>query len=238
MSVSVKICGISDSVSLEVACEAGADFLGLVFFSKSPRNLSIKSAKTLRNLIPSNSQCKIVSLVVDQSDDFIEEMVQEINPDFIQLHGDHSIKRVSSLRSCLKKPLIKALSVSCEREVQQGLDYLLPGQVADMILFDAKPTKSSTLPGGNGLQFDWRILSPVSGKVPFALAGGLNPDNVANAVHCTGATMVDVSSGVERAPGKKDHDLIRLFIRNAKEAGLVKKTNFATLEKFYDKNGR
>ena len=218
MTISVKICGISDQESLEVACEAGADFLGLVFFPKSPRNVSFNSGKILRNLVPRDSECKVVALVVNQSDDFIESIVQEINPDFIQIHGDQSVQRVKSLRSRLAKPIIKAISVSCEKEVEQGLGYLLPGQIADIILFDAKPTQSSILPGGNGLQFDWHILSPVNGKVPFALAGGLNPDNVAEAIRCTGANMVDVSSGVESMPGKKDHELIRRFIRNAKKS--------------------
>lgn len=224
MSILVKICGISDHASLDIVCEAGADFLGFVFFSKSPRNISLKSARKLRGLIPTYSHCKTVALVVDQTDDFIEEMVREINPDFVQLHGEHSIKRVASLRRRLGKPLIKALSVSCEKEVQKGLDYLSPGQIADIILFDAKPGKSAILPGGNGLQFDWRILSSVSGKIPFALAGGLNPDNVGEAIRRTGATMVDVSSGVERAPGIKDHDLMRCFIRNAKQEGFIKNT--------------
>lgn len=220
MSISVKICGISDRSSLEVACEAGADFLGLVFFSKSPRNVSFRTAKILRNLIAADSPCKIVALVVDQDDHTLETIVGEINPDFIQLHGCCTINQVASIRLRFGKPLIKACSVSCEKEVQQGLSYLSPGQIADIILFDAKPTNSSFLPGGNGLQFDWRILSKVSGKVPFALAGGLNPDNVAEAIRCTGANMVDVSSGVEIAPGKKDPDLIRCFIRNAKKLNI------------------
>lgn len=222
MTTLVKICGISDQASLEVVCESGADFLGFVFFLNSPRNVSLETAKKLRALVPVHSKCKVVALVVDQSDTDIEKILQEINPDFFQIHGDHSLIRVASLRSKLGKPLIKAISVSCEEEVRRGLDYLSPGHLADIVLYDAKPTISSILPGGNGLQFDWRILSPVSGKFPFALAGGLNPDNVAEAIRSTGATMVDVSSGVEKALGKKDHELIRHFIRNAKTVEQIK----------------
>ena len=216
MKILVKICGISEPKSLEIVCEEGADFIGFVFFQKSPRNVNLETAKKLRKLVTPTAQCKIVALFVDQDDAFIQNVLEEIDPDFIQLHGNHSLDRVAFIRSEFRKPIIKAHSVFSKDDVQDGLSYLSPGVIADIILFDAKPTQPTVLPGGNGLQFDWRILSAISGKYPFALAGGLNPDNVVQAIHSTGAHMVDVSSGVETAPGQKDPELIRRFIRNAK----------------------
>lgn len=216
MQTLVKICGISDPKTLEVVCEEGADFLGLVFFPKSPRNVNLATAKKLRFLVSPKSKCKVVALVVNQGDELIQKVVEEVNPDFIQLHGEDTVDHVADIRSRWGKPIIKAVSVSCKDDVEEGQAYFSPGHKADIILFDAKPTQFSDLPGGNGLQFDWHLLSAASGKLPFALAGGLNPDNVVEAIRLTGAYMVDVSSGVESAPGQKDSELIRRFIRNAK----------------------
>jgi len=218
MTIAVKICGITDERAVDVALASGADYIGLVFFPKSPRHLDTAHAKRLRDRVPRSSSCKVVALVVDPSDTELSEITDVVDPDFLQLHGHELKERVSEIRSRFRKPILKAIPVSTATDVESGLSYLDPGRLADILLFDAKPDPAATLPGGNGLAFDWHILEGLAGRVPFALAGGLGPDNVAEAIARTGATIVDVSSGVESSPGRKDPELIRRFLRNAKAA--------------------
>jgi phosphoribosylanthranilate isomerase len=218
MNTAVKICGLTDEAALAAACESGADYVGLVFFPKSPRHLSIEQARQLRESVPRGGPCKVVALIVDADDRSIDEIVRTVDPDLLQLHGHETADRVAEVRARWARPIIKAIPVSGAEDVAAGLSYLAPGRCADIVLFDAKPDPRMDLPGGNGLAFDWHILEAIRGRTPFALAGGLNPENVDAAIRLTGAAIVDVSSGVETAPGVKDPGLIRRFLRNAKGA--------------------
>jgi phosphoribosylanthranilate isomerase len=216
MTTAVKICGITDRTSLDTAVSGGADYVGLVFFAKSPRHLGLAEAQALRDALPRGGQCKAVALVVDAADDALAAVIAAVDPDFLQLHGHETEERVAQIRATFRKPILKAVPVTSAADVEQALRYYAPGQVADILLFDAKPDPSAVLPGGNGLAFDWHALNGLAARIPFALAGGLTPVNVAEAIARTGASIVDVSSGVESAPGVKDPELIRRFLHNAK----------------------
>ncbi len=218
MSTAVKICGITDATGLDAALAGGADYVGLVFFSKSPRNLAQAAARALCDRVPHTSATKTVALVVDPADADLSCIVHDVDPGFIQLHGHESPARVAEIRARFNKPIIKAIPVASAADVEAGLAYLAPGRLADILLFDAKPDPHAALPGGNGLAFDWHILDGIKDRTSFALAGGLTPDNVAEAIARTGAAIVDVSSGVESTPGRKDPGLIRRFLQAAKAA--------------------
>lgn len=215
----VKICGLRTEEALDAAIECGAHYAGLVFFAKSPRNVDIALAKALARRAHERSVAKVVALLVDADDGLVDRVVSEVEPDLLQLHGHESLERVREIRARSGRPIMKAVSVATEYDVRGAEAYWEPGVVADILLFDAKPPADpGALPGGNGLSFDWRILAPVRGGVPFALAGGLTPDNVADAIRLTGAAIIDVSSGVEVRPGEKSPELIRRFLRQAKAA--------------------
>jgi phosphoribosylanthranilate isomerase len=207
----VKICGLRTEEALEAALAGGADYVGLVFFPPSPRNITPEAAKPLAAL--ARGRAKIVALLVDPDDALIEAVVAAVDPDLLQLHGEESPGRVAEVRGRWGKPVMKAVKVANARDAQAALDY---AEAADLILFDARAPKDATRPGGHGAAFDWTLLDGVKGRVPFMLSGGLTPDNVAEAIRITGAPMVDVSSGVERSPGEKDPELIRRFLRMAK----------------------
>ena len=218
MTIAVKICGITDEPGLDAALAGGADYVGLVFFEKSPRNLSRPAARTLRDRVPQDSACRTVALVVDPTDADLAAIIYEVDPDLIQLHGHETLERVAAIRARFEKPILKAIPVARAADVDAGLAYLAPGRLADILLFDAKPDPNAALPGGNGLAFDWHMLDSIKNRTAFALAGGLTPENVAEAIVRTGAAIVDVSSGVEAAPGRKDPGLIRRFLQAAKGA--------------------
>ena len=209
MTVKVKICGLTTEASLDVALASGADMVGIVFFPPSPRNVTASLAGRLATR--ARGRAKIVALMVDPSDAAVERTVAAAAPDLLQLHGAETPQRVAEIRRRWG-PVIKAVAVATSDDVASALAY---GRAADIILFDARAPADSTRPGGNGAAFDWRTLMGASAP-QFALSGGLTPDNVAEAIRVTGATMVDVSTGVERRPGVKDHDLIRRFIHAAK----------------------
>jgi phosphoribosylanthranilate isomerase len=211
MSTRVKICGLRTDEAVAAALEARADLIGFVFFEKSPRNMSLAEAAPLAEF--ARGMAASVALTVDASDDLLAAIVTEVNPDMLQLHGSETPERVSMIRSRFGKPVMKAVAVAGSGDAERALAY---GQVADMILFDAKPPKGALVPGGNGQSFDWSLLDGIKDRVPFMLSGGLTPENVAEAVRRTGARSVDVSSGVESAPGVKDAGLIRDFVRAAK----------------------
>jgi phosphoribosylanthranilate isomerase len=217
MTTAVKICGMTDETSLDAALAGGVDYIGLVFFPKSPRHLDLARAKALRAMVP-NGTCKAVALVVDPSDDELAEIISVVGPDIIQLHGHETVERVAEIRAKFGTQIWKAVPVATAADVEAARSYLAPGRLADILLFDAKPDPKAKLPGGNGLAFDWHILQGLKARLAFALAGGLTSENVAEAVERTGATIVDVSSGVESAPGRKDPELIGRFLRNAKAA--------------------
>lgn len=215
MTTEVKICGLRDDTALQAALDAGADYVGFVFFARSPRNVTPAVARGLAE--KARGHAKVVALLVDPDDALIEDVVTAVDPDIIQLHGAETPERVREIAGRFGRPIMKAVAVTDAADVEAALAY---AGAADRILFDAKalPSEGSALPGGNGVAFDWRALAGVDGRIDFMLAGGLNPGNVAEAVRLTGARAVDVSSGVETKPGEKDADLIRRFISAAKTA--------------------
>lgn len=210
MPVTVKICGISTPDALDAAIAARADYCGLVFFAPSPRNLSLRDAPALA--ARATGRIGKVGLFVDPVDDLLGEAVAAGALDMIQLHGDESPARVAEVKARFGIPVWKALPVSSARDIERATAFR---DAADLILFDAKTPKGAALPGGMGLSFDWSLLSAYRGPLPWGLAGGLSPDNVAEAIRRTGAPLVDTSSGVESAPGIKDVDKITAFCKAA-----------------------
>jgi phosphoribosylanthranilate isomerase len=209
----VKICGLSTPETLDAALSAGADMVGFVRFAKSPRHVSLNLGHHLA--LQARGRAQRVVLLVNPGDEDIAQAVEAINPDLIQLHGSETPERVAEIRSMVKRPVMKALGVAEPSDLQA----LSPYAGADRILLDAKPPRTAdALPGGNGVSFDWRLLNGLDRKVSFMLSGGLNPDNVAEAIRLTKAQAVDVSSGVESRPGLKDPAKIEAFIRAARTA--------------------
>lgn len=213
-AIKTKICGIKTVEALDAAIDAGAHYIGLVFFPKSPRNVDLATAARLAERARGRAQ--IVALVVDPDDSGLREIMDEVSPDIIQLHGHETPDRVAEVSALTKRPVIKAISVATADEALRGaIDYRL---AADLLLFDAKPPTGAALPGGNGVAFDWTLISEAKEKAAYMLSGGLTPDNVAEAIRQTRAYNVDVSSGVESAPGVKDPELIRRFLQAVKTA--------------------
>ncbi|MEM9030754.1 MAG: phosphoribosylanthranilate isomerase [Pseudomonadota bacterium] len=208
----VKICGLSTAETMEVALDAGADFVGLVFFAKSPRNVSIAQARGLAE--QASGRAEIVALVVDPDDELVGQIAAQVGPDVIQLHGAETPDRVREIGQKTGARTMKAIKVATRTDAAAALAYR---DSADLILFDAKPPPGAELPGGNGLAFDWTALAEVAAEVDYMLSGGLSPENVRLAIEVTGAPAVDVSSGVESAPGVKDAARIRAFIAAAKD---------------------
>ena len=211
--VRVKICGLRDPAHLAVAAEAGAAYAGFVFFPKSPRHLSLPEARALALEAPVG--LAKVALVVNASDAELDAILAEVPIDMLQLHGAETPARVAEIRARFGLPVMKAVGVAEAADLDALPAY---EEVADQILVDAKAPKGADLPGGNGLAFDWRLIAGREWARPWMLAGGLTPENVAEAVRLTGAWQVDVSSGVESAPGQKDPALIRAFIAAAQGA--------------------
>jgi phosphoribosylanthranilate isomerase len=213
MPVLVKICGLKTPEALDVALEAGADLVGFVFFPPSPRNVGYESARALGARVRGRAQK--VALSVDASDDQLAANIEALKPDLIQLHGQETPERVVMVRTRFGLPVIKALPIAERADLSPIRLY---DKVADRLLFDARAPREATRPGGLGKSFDWRLLENLRTGVPFMLSGGLDADNVGEALRITAAPAVDVSSGVERAPGVKDADKIRAFIRAARAA--------------------
>ena len=209
----VKICGLTTPESLRAALEAGARYVGFVFFAKSPRNLSPEAARTLAAEVPPG--VAKVALVVDADDATLDEIAARVPLDMLQLHGRESPERVAGIRARYGLPVMKAIGIATEADLAAIARH---EAVADQLLIDAKPAPGADLPGGNGLAFDWRLLAGRKWQKPWMLAGGLSPENVARAINLTGARQVDVSSGVESAPGVKDAALIRAFVAAAGRA--------------------
>jgi phosphoribosylanthranilate isomerase len=199
-----------------VALEAGTAYVGLNFFPKSPRYVDLTTAAGLAAI--ARGHAKIVALAVDPDDSLIDGIASNVAPDLFQLHGSETRERVRAIRARTGIPVMKAIAVRTAADAEAALGY---HDVADLILFDAKPPvdRPEAMPGGNGVPFDWRALLGVPESVRYMLSGGLTPDTVAEAIRITGAKAVDVSSGVERAPGEKDPELIRRFVAAAKSAG-------------------
>jgi phosphoribosylanthranilate isomerase len=214
MDVRVKICGLTSAAAVEAAAQAGAAYGGFVHFPKSPRHLELDAIAALAAQAPPGL-CKVV-LTVDASDALLDA-IADAAADMIQLHGSESPERVAEIRARLGLPVMKAVGVGSEADLP-ALDA--HARAADQLLVDAKPAPGADLPGGNGLAFDWRLIAGRRWPVPWMLAGGLTPDNVAEAVRLTGAAQLDVSSGVESAPGVKDPARIRAFVAAA-QGGLA-----------------
>ena len=210
-SASVKICGLSRPEDVSAAVDAGAAYVGFVFFEKSPRHVSLETARALALDVPVG--IAKVGLVVNASDAALDALIEAVPLDVLQLHGSEDPERVTAIKDRYGLPVMKAIGVADESDLV-ALDAY--AHVADQLLVDAKPPKGADLPGGNGLSFDWRLITGRRWPVPWMLAGGLTPETVAEAVRLTGALQVDVSSGVESAPGVKDANLIHAFVSAAK----------------------
>lgn len=212
MAVQVKICGIRTEAALSAAAEAGADYVGFVFFPKSPRHIDLETARELAAI--ARGRIRTVALLVDATDAELDDIMSAVDPDLIQLHGTETPERVAEIRIRAARPVLKAVKVATAADIVAASAF----PAADMFLFDAKPARNTALPGGNGVPFDWPLLAQTPPDRPFMLSGGLTADNIAEAVRLTGALAVDTSSGVERAPGEKDPAAIRRFVEAAKAA--------------------
>jgi phosphoribosylanthranilate isomerase len=211
MPLLVKICGLSTRETLDAALDAGADMVGFVFFPPSPRHLGLEAARELGKRAGRNALK--VALTVDADDATLGNIVEALRPDILQLHGKETVARLRDIKQAFGLPVMKAMAVETAADLA-----VLPGYaaVADRILFDARPPKDATRPGGLGAAFDWHALENLDLRLPFMVSGGLHADNVAEAIRVTRAGGVDVSSGVERAPGVKDVEMIRAFVRAAR----------------------
>jgi phosphoribosylanthranilate isomerase len=216
MSLTVKICGLSTPETLDVALQAGADMVGFVFFPASPRHISLETARELGR--QAKGRAIKVALTVDADDTTLANIVETLRPDILQLHGKESVARLRDIKQAFGVQLMKVLAVETPADLAPLAGF---AAVADRILFDARAPKGATRPGGLGAVFDWHVLENLDLKLPFMVSGGLTADNVAEAIRVTRAGGVDVSSGVERAPGVKDPELIRAFIRAARATDLT-----------------
>jgi phosphoribosylanthranilate isomerase len=213
MTTLVKICGLSTPETLDVALDAGADAVGFVFFPSSPRNISFQTARELSARV--KGRAKKVALTVDADDTMLTSIIEALHPDMLQLHGEETPARVSAIHQRFDLPVMKVLAIESKADLGAIPLY---AKIADRLLFDARAPRDATRPGGLGKPFDWHLLENLDLLIPFMLSGGLNGDNVAEALGITHAGGVDVSSGVESAPGVKDPEKIRAFIRAARSA--------------------
>jgi phosphoribosylanthranilate isomerase len=211
MSLTVKICGLSTPDTLDAALQASADMVGFVFFPPSPRHISLQTARELGR--QTQGRAIKVALTVDADDTTLANIMETLRPDILQLHGNETVARLRDVKQAFGVQVMKVLAVETPADLAPLAGF---AAVADRILFDARAPKGATRPGGLGAVFDWHVLENLDLKLPFMVSGGLTADNVAEAVRITRAGGVDVSSGVERAPGIKDPELIRAFIRAAR----------------------
>ncbi len=213
MTLLIKICGLKTPEALDVALEAGADMVGFVFFAPSPRNVGYAAARALGERV--RGRATKVALSVDANDAELAASIDALKPDLLQLHGRETPERVAMIRSRFRLPVMKALAIAERADLSPIRLY---DKIADRLIFDARPPRDATRPGGLGRSFDWRLLEDVPTGMPYMLSGGLDAGNVAEALRITRAPGVDVSSGVESVPGEKDFDKIKAFIRAAREA--------------------
>ncbi len=214
MSLIVKICGLSNEETLDAALAAGADMVGFNFFPTSPRFVTPTRAAELAKRVAGRAE--VVAVTVDMDDAGLAEIVGMVGVDWLQLHAGETPERVAGVAKRFGRPVMKALPIAVANDLAVAQSYVA---VADRLLLDAKPPKGATRPGGLGTPFDWTLLAGFDPDIPWLLSGGLAPGNVGEAVALTGAPGVDVSSGVESAPGRKEANLIRAFIANARGAG-------------------
>lgn len=209
----VKICGLRSRADVAAAARAGADYAGFVFYPRSPRNVTFGDARWIASELPEN--VRRVGLTVNALDDLLSEIIPMLRLDLIQFHGNEPPARVADVRKRFNIPVMKAVGLATRDDLAE-IDAF--ADVADQILVDARPAPGAELPGGNGIAFDWKLLKGRRWSRPWMLAGGLTPENVAEAIRLTGAQQVDVSSGVEDAPGHKDYDRIARFVAAARGA--------------------
>lgn len=213
MKTQVKICGLKTAEAAERAVALGASHVGFIFFPKSPRNIEPDDAGRIADRI--RGQAKIVAVTVNADNDELDEIVSALNPDILQLHGSEDAERLLTVKAMYGLPVMKALSVREASDLEK-IDAFIG--IADRFLFDAKPPKGSDLPGGNGVSFDWKLLDALDGSVDYMLSGGLNADNIGEAMAQTSAHAIDISSGVESAPGVKDLKLMESFFNAVRQA--------------------
>lgn len=213
MKRAIKICGLKTPESVAAALDCGATHIGFIFFAKSPRNISPAAAAELRQA--AMGRAEVVAVTVDADDAMLDRIVAEVQPDMLQLHGRETPERVAFIKARYGLPVMRAFAISQASD----LDVIEPFRgIADRFLFDAKAPKGSELPGGNGVTFDWKLLSVLDADIDYMLSGGLNAENIAEALELTHAPGIDISSGVERAPGEKDVRLIENFFQAVAKA--------------------
>lgn len=211
MTIKVKICGITQPPDIETLNIVRADFAGFVFFPNSPRHLTYDTAKTLASRLDPN--IKKVAVLVNPTEQEMSRAISAIEPDYIQLHGQETADMVAHIKNQTGLKIIKAFGIATQEDIESTKQY---EAYVDIFLFDAKPAPHAVLPGGTGTQFDWQLATTYHGKTDWMLSGGLTADNIAEAIKVTKAKMLDVSSGVESAPGQKDTNKIQQFIRTAR----------------------
>lgn len=214
MALDVKICGLKTEAALNAALAGGASHVGFIFFLKSPRNIEPSEAGRLREA--ARGKAKAVAVTVDADDAFLGRIVSAMRPDMLQLHGRETPERVAAVKARYGLPVVKAFSIRDAADLTAIEAYR---GIADRFLFDARPPKGSELPGGNGVSFDWSLLSVVLPGTDYFLSGGLNAQNIGEALRVAGPPAIDISSGVESAPGVKDPALITAFFRAVEDAG-------------------
>jgi phosphoribosylanthranilate isomerase len=217
MPVEIKICGLMTPDTLDVALDAGADFVGFVFFPPSPRHVGFEAARLLGERV--HGRAKKVALSVDADNDWLAASIEALKPDMLQLHGRETPERVAAVRSLFRLPVMKAVPIKTRADLSPIRLY---AHSADRLIFDARAPREATRPGGLGKRFDWNLLAGINPGIPFMLSGGLDATNVAEALRITGAPAVDVSSGVERSPGVKDPEKIHAFVRAVRGIGTRK----------------
>tara|TARA_Y200000002_G_scaffold104007_1_gene84730 strand:- start:261 stop:917 length:657 start_codon:yes stop_codon:yes gene_type:complete len=213
-SLNVKICGLNNKETVEVAVKAGASHLGFIFYPPSPRSLTPKEAGYITSTTPNH--IKRVAVIVDARDDLINDIIQSLSPHILQLHGSETTSRIQEIKEKFKLPIMKAIKVANFDDIKSSQQY---NDSSDFLLFDAKPplTSINSLPGGNGISFDWALLRSVKIGKPWFLSGGIHIGNVQEAIKTTGNGSIDISSGVEDQPGVKSSQKIEMFMKSIKE---------------------
>ncbi|TGT83988.1 MULTISPECIES: phosphoribosylanthranilate isomerase [unclassified Mesorhizobium] len=213
MALDIKICGLKTDQAMAAALAGGASHVGFIFFAKSPRYVEPAEAGRLRQA--ARGKAVAVAVTVDANDAFLDEIVEKMQPDILQLHGSETPERVAELKALHGLPVMKALPLGDAADLERIKPFV---GIADRFLFDAKPPKGSELPGGNGVAFDWRILAGLDARIDYMLSGGLNAANIGDALRLANPPGIDISSGVESAPGVKDPALIEQFFRAVRAA--------------------
>ncbi|EJF91168.1 phosphoribosylanthranilate isomerase [Bartonella tamiae] len=211
MNLDIKLCGLKTPEAIKAAMDLGANYIGFIFYAKSPRNIDLQRAAKLRPLIQKPTQ--LVAVTVNATQEELDHLVKCVNPDILQLHGHESAKDIQSMKKRYDLPVIKAISIYDENDMKTAHSYK---GIADILLLDTKAPKNASLPGGNGISFDWSLMKLLDADIKTMLSGGLNANNVKQAIHIARPDGIDISSGIEKTPGVKDIQLMRNFIETVK----------------------